>query len=160
MPRLLQRVGDETCPRFRRRVSDAEFRLGDGDLDDRIHVQHDAAISRSLPGLPVAMTIRSIMLTANAAGQPAIARVLGGILNDEFGECRSLASPSSASNSSATERVPFGGSLYLDKAAGVVHDDVHVRFRLGVLGVVEIEYRLVPRKCRRTRRQSGRAAGL
>ena len=41
----------------------------------------------------------------------------------------------------AAESVTFGRALHFDEAAAVVHDDVHVRLGLRVLGVVEIEHR-------------------
>jgi hypothetical protein len=49
---------------------------------------------------------------------------------------------SSTSSSLRCKRVALGRSLDLDETSGVVHDDVHVRFRFGVLGVVEIEHGL------------------
>jgi hypothetical protein len=38
--------------------------------------------------------------------------------------------------------VAFGGPLHLDEPPRVVHHDVHVGLRFGVLGVVEIEHGL------------------
>ncbi len=42
------------------------------------------------------------------------------------------------------ERVSLRGSLDLHESAAIVHDDIHVRLSLRVLGVVEIEHGCAP----------------
>ena len=37
--------------------------------------------------------------------------------------------------------MPFRCALEFDKGAGIVHDDIHIGFCIGILGIIQVEYR-------------------
>src|SRR5260370_32189776 len=83
--------------------------------------------SRSLPGLPEAMTSRSRCACTELGGmQP------GDALGGEIQQLIEFVAP---------KRVAFCSALNLDECAAAVHDYVHIGFRIRILRVVQIEHR-------------------
>src|SRR6266404_1071422 len=83
--------------------------------------------SRSLPGLPEAMTSRSRRACTELSGmQP------GNALGGEIQQLIEFVAP---------KRVAFRSALNLDECAAAVHDHVHIGFRIRILRVVQIEHR-------------------
>src|SRR6202051_1241243 len=83
--------------------------------------------SRSLPGLPEAMTSRSRRACTELGGmQP------GESLGGEIQQLIEFVAP---------KGVAFRSALNLDECAAAVHDHVHIGLRIGVLRVVQIEHR-------------------
>src|SRR5690606_36773585 len=89
-----------------------------------------AAISASLPGLPVATIQRSGIATAPQGLRLRLERPADAALGEREKPVQFA----------AVKGVPLGGTLDLDVAARLVHDHVHVRLRLGVLRIVEVEH--------------------
>src|ERR1700681_1268437 len=88
--------------------------------------------SRSLPGLPVAMT--SGLRRASLRG--ACTELSGMQPGDTL--CREV---QQLIEFVAAKRVSFGGALDLDERAAAVHHHIHIRFRVRILRVVQIEHR-------------------
>src|SRR6202795_4080396 len=83
--------------------------------------------SRSLPGLPEALTSRSRRACTELGGmQP------GNALGGEIQQLIEFVAP---------KRVAFCGALNLDECAATVHDHVHIGLRIRILRVVQIEHR-------------------
>src|ERR1700688_1803972 len=83
--------------------------------------------SRSLPGLPEAMTSRSRRARTELGGmQP------GDALGGEIQQLIEFVAP---------ECVAFGGTLNLDECTAAVHDHVHIGLGVRILRVVQIEHR-------------------
>src|SRR5690242_3994262 len=93
-----------------------------------------ALISRSLPTLLLARTTRPMSTCPDALTVERLHL-----------PCEELANPTCGKIEHGIQlvpakRVPFGRALNLDERPAVIHDDVHVGFRLRILRVVEIQH--------------------